>query len=402
MAGGAAIPARANGCVAREVVREAVSQWPGKYVIGLTGNIATGKSVVRRMLEHLGAYGIDADALAHRAIARGAPGYQPVVDLFGRYILGPDGEIDRRRLGKVVFNDPVALADLERIVHPLVAQAIDFLVRRASQPVVVIEAIKLVEANLHRACDSLWVVYAPADVQLARLMRTRGLTEAEARQRMAAQPPQEQKMALADVIIRNAGTFEETWKQVVAAWRRLVPMAEAGAPAAETVSTTSVALEVVRGRPRDAAQIAALINRLRPTNPPLAADDIMAAFGEKAFLLLRAGKTLRGVMGWQVENLVARTTDILLEANLPLKSALVLLIQEMERASKDLQCEASLVFVTPELARQDLIWRELGYVPTTPEQLEALAWQEAARESMPPGTILLFKKLRQERILRPI
>lgn len=379
-----------------------MSQWPGKYVIGLTGNIATGKSVVRRMLEHLGAYGIDTDALAHRAIARGAPGYQPVVDLFGRYILGPDGEIDRRRLGKIVFNDPVALANLERIVHPLVAQAIDFLVRRAGQPVVVIEAIKLVEANLHRACDSLWVVYAPAEVQLARLMRTRGLTEAEARQRMAAQPPQEQKMALADVIIRNAGTFEETWKQVVTAWRRLVPVAEAGTPTVEAAGGERLALNVVRGRPRDAAQIAALINRLRPQTPPLTADDIMAAFGEKAFLLLRHHTTLQGVIGWQVENLVARTTDILLEPTLPLKSALTLLIQEMERASKDLQCEASLVFVPPELARQELIWRELGYALTTPERLEALAWQEAARESMPPGTVMLFKKLRQERILRPI
>ncbi|WP_299030114.1 dephospho-CoA kinase [uncultured Thermanaerothrix sp.] len=379
-----------------------MSQWSGKYVIGLTGNIATGKSVVRRMLEHLGAYGIDADALAHRAIARGAPGYQPVVELFGRYILGPDGEIDRRRLGKIVFSDPVALASLERIVHPLVSQAIDFLVRRVSQPVVVIEAIKLVEANLHYACDSLWVVYAPVEVQLARLMRNRGLSEAEARQRIAAQPPQEQKMALADVIIRNAGSFEETWKQVVVAWRRLVPVAEAGPLATEAVSADQMTLEVVRGRPRDAAQIAALINRLRPANPPLTADDIMAAFGEKAFLLLRAGKTLQGVMGWQVENLVARTTDILLEPGLPLKSALVRLIQEMERASKDLQCEASLIFVAPELARQDLIWHELGYTPTLPERLEALAWQEAARESMPPGTVLLFKKLRQERILRPI
>ena len=76
--------------------------WPGKYVIGLTGNIATGKSVVRKMLEHLGAYGIDADALSHRATAKGAPGYKPVVEMFGKWILGPDGQIDRNRLGRVV------------------------------------------------------------------------------------------------------------------------------------------------------------------------------------------------------------------------------------------------------------------------------------------------------------
>ena len=82
-----------------------MSKWAGKYVIGLTGNIGTGKSVIRRMLEHMGAQGIDADALGHRAIARGAPGYQPVVDMFGRWIVGSDGEINRARLGKVVYTD---------------------------------------------------------------------------------------------------------------------------------------------------------------------------------------------------------------------------------------------------------------------------------------------------------
>ncbi|MCX6035924.1 MAG: dephospho-CoA kinase, partial [Chloroflexi bacterium] len=86
-----------------------MSNWPGKYVIGLTGNIATGKSVVRRMLEHLGAYTIDADALSHRAIAKGAPGYRPVVVIFGKFMLDARGEIDRAKLGRLVFNDPDAL-----------------------------------------------------------------------------------------------------------------------------------------------------------------------------------------------------------------------------------------------------------------------------------------------------
>src|SRR5512136_3097053 len=89
-----------------------MSVWRGKFVIGLTGNIASGKSVVRRMLEHLGAYGIDADALSHRAIARGAPGYQSVVDIFGKWVLDAHGEIDRGKLGKLVFSDPAALKQL--------------------------------------------------------------------------------------------------------------------------------------------------------------------------------------------------------------------------------------------------------------------------------------------------
>jgi dephospho-CoA kinase len=133
-----------------------VSKWPGKYIIGLTGNIATGKSVVRRMLEHLGAYTIDADALSHRAIAKDAPGYKPVIETFGKWILGSDGQINRSKLGGLVFRDSEALENLENIIHPLVGQAIDILVQRASQRVVVIEAIKLIESELRLACDSIW------------------------------------------------------------------------------------------------------------------------------------------------------------------------------------------------------------------------------------------------------
>ena len=97
-----------------------MSSVPGKYIIGLTGNIATGKSVVRRMLEHLGAYTIDADALSHRAIAKGVPGYQPIINEFGKWILDKDGEIDRSKLASVVFHDLGVLAELEGIIHPLV------------------------------------------------------------------------------------------------------------------------------------------------------------------------------------------------------------------------------------------------------------------------------------------
>src|SRR5512142_578725 len=131
------------------VEEQAVSKWAGKYVIGLTGNIGTGKSVVRRMLEHTGAFGIDADAFSHRAIAKGAPGYGRVVETFGRWVVGPDGEIDRAKLGRLVFADPSGLAQLEAIVHPLVLQAVDYMVQRTDKPVVVIEAIKLLEANMH-------------------------------------------------------------------------------------------------------------------------------------------------------------------------------------------------------------------------------------------------------------
>jgi dephospho-CoA kinase len=381
-----------------------VSKWPGKYVIGLTGNIGTGKSVVRRMLEHLGAYGIDADMLSHRAIAKGAPGYSSVVSTFGKYILGADGEINRVRLGRVVFGDPEALAMLEKIIHPLVDQAIDVMVQRSSQPVVIIEAIKLFEANLYRSCDGVWVTYAPPDVQLARLVQQRKMNEIEARQRIAGQAPQEKKVAQASVVIKNVGSFEDTWKQVTGAWQKQVPVAS---QASITTPVTKVKapegeITIQRGRPRHSNEIADLINRLRRPEVPLKKDDIMAAFGEKAFLLLQAGQTNVGVIGWQVENLVARTTDIVIDPAISMNQALPALITEMEKASKDLQCEASLVFAPPDLAKQDGLWRSLGYDRRSAETLGVLAWMEAALESTLPNTTLYFKQLRTDRILRPI
>lgn len=383
-----------------------MGKWPGKYVIGLTGNIATGKSVVRRMLEHLGAYGIDADQLAHRAIAKGAPGYQPTIETFGKWILGADGQIDRSKLGKMTFNDPSAMADLEKIIHPLVEGAVDMIVKRSSQRVIVIEAIKLLESNLAKSCDAIWVSYAFPEQQLTRLLQQRHMDETEAKQRIAVQTPQEDKIASATVIIKNIASFDDTWRQVVAAWKKYIPRT-ATAPLPPTVPVTTVAvpqgeISVMRGRPNHCKEIADLFNRLGADGRKYTEEDIMAVFGEKAFMLLSLGDSVVGMIGWQVENLISRTTEVLLDPTIPQDKALPLLIKEMETASKDLQCEASLVFIKPELAKQEELWRNLGYERRTPQTLGVLAWQEAAIESMPPSTALLFKQLRVDRVLRPI
>ncbi len=203
-----------------------MSKPTGKYIIGLTGNIATGKSVVRRMLEHLGAYTIDADSLGHRAIAKGAPGYQPVLDLFGKWIIGKDGEIDRSRLAGLVFRDPVALEQLEDIVHPLVEQAVDIFIRRARQKVVVVEAIKLLESGLKTSCNTIWVTYAPENIQVERLMRKRGMSREQALERIHAQLPQSEKIAAAAVVIRNSGSYDDLWKQVSEAWKQVAALVD--------------------------------------------------------------------------------------------------------------------------------------------------------------------------------
>ena len=184
------------------------------YVIGLTGDIATGKSEVRRMLERLGAEGIDADLLAHRTMERGTEVWRQVVTAFGERILAEDERIDRRRLGEIVFRDLEALRRLEEIVHPAVRELTWRLVGRAQAPVVVIEAIKLVEAQMHLWCDALWVVTCHRCQQLRRLMRARNLNEEEAQLRIQAQTPIEGKLELADVVINNSGALEETEEQV--------------------------------------------------------------------------------------------------------------------------------------------------------------------------------------------
>ena len=379
-----------------------MSNWPGKFVIGLTGNIATGKSVVRRMLEHLGAYTIDADALSHRVISKGAPGYQPVLDTFGKWLLGPDGQINRTRLGHLVFTDPEALKQLEEIIHPYVRQAIDILVKRASQSVIVIEAIKLLESELSNHCDTIWVTDAPQQVQVERLMRKRGLSQEDALQRIHAQSAQNEKLAAANVVITNNGSYDDLWKQVSEAWKQATPSEEAGPPTQVVSKPPAGSLSLQRGKPRDAERIAELITRLSRGRQKMTKDEAMEAFGDKAFLLLLLENELVGLAGWQVENLVARVTDLFLDHGITPENALPLMIQEVERASGDLQCEAALVFPPIDLVGFDSIWKQLGYERRSPEALGVQAWEDAALESMPKGSALFFKQLRSDRVLRPI
>ena len=375
---------------------------PGKYVIGLTGNIATGKSVVRRMLEHLGAYTIDADGLAHRVIAKGAPGYQPVLDKFGTWLLESDGQINRSKLGRVVFADPEALAQLEGIVHPYVGQAVDLLTRRATQPVIVIEAIKLLESDLREKCDGIWVTDAPQEVQVERLIRKRGMTREEALQRVSVQSAQKAKLAAAKVIINNTGSYDDLWKQVTEAWKKIAPSQEAGPTTQVLPKPAAGSFSLQRGKPRDSQKIAELMTRLSKGKRSMTADDVMEAFGDKAFLLLQLESELVGVAGWQVENLVARTTDLYLDPKATADKALPLIMAEVERASNDLQCEASLVFPPMELVGFDSVWKQVGYERRSPETLGVQAWTDAANESMPRGSALFFKQLRTDRVLRPI
>ena len=189
-------------------------------VIGLTGNIACGKSAVASMLADLGADVIDADALVHALQRPGTRIHADVVQRFGPSVLHGDGTLDRARLGMLVFAQAGQLAWLEALIHPAVIAETERLLASASAPVLVVEAVKLVEAGMRRLCDSLWLVVCRPEVQLRRLV-ARGTDETDARARIAAQPSVGPKRDLANVVIDNSGTVEETRTQVIAGWMEL-------------------------------------------------------------------------------------------------------------------------------------------------------------------------------------
>ena len=198
-------------------------------VIGLTGPIGSGKSHVLGTLVALGAEGIDADRVAHEVTVApgdpafaGGPAYAGIVAEFGASILGPNDAIDRGKLSARVFGDADALARLEAIVHPAVADIIAARVAASVAPVVVIEAIKLIESGLsRRLCDLVWVTVCPEEEQIARLAAGRGMSEAETRRRLANQMPVAQMISHADCVIDTGGSLIETEDKVRRAWHAL-------------------------------------------------------------------------------------------------------------------------------------------------------------------------------------
>jgi dephospho-CoA kinase len=173
------------------------------------------------MLRELGAEYVDADAIVHGLLASGQQVAQSVIAHFGESIRAADGGVDRRALGRVVFGQPDLLRELEEIVVPAVRAEIRRRLAATTAPVIVVDAIKLIESGLAQELDALWVVACDPTEQRRRLSELRGMTADEAEARIAAQPPQEEKVRLADVVIDNGGRLEATRAQVIAAWTDL-------------------------------------------------------------------------------------------------------------------------------------------------------------------------------------
>lgn len=194
-------------------------------VIGLTGNIACGKSTVSDMLKELGAYIIDADIVAREVVEQGKPAWAMIKEEFGEEYIGEDGELNRKKLGQLVFGDPKALDQLNKIIHPIIVQTIEEELHKlcveGTHEAVVIDAALLIETGCHRLVDQIWLVTLPYEIQLMRLIRRDGLTEKEARQRIESQMPQEKKAQYADVIVDNSRDINYTKEQVRHLWTAL-------------------------------------------------------------------------------------------------------------------------------------------------------------------------------------
>ena len=197
--------------------------------VGLTGGIGSGKSAVSRLLQEHGAVVVDADLVAREVVDVGSPGLAAVVDAFGPDVLQEDGSLDRAALGRLVFSDREALTRLNAVTHPRIAERTAALVRQAAEAgteVLVHDVALLVENGL-TGYDAVVVVAASPQTQLDRLVRLRGMPEAEARARIAAQLPLEHKLAVATHVIRNDGPLEDLAPQVERVWASLVGAARA-------------------------------------------------------------------------------------------------------------------------------------------------------------------------------
>jgi dephospho-CoA kinase len=381
-----------------------------KYVIGLTGNIATGKSLVLRMLKELGADTLDADNVVHVLMRRGSALYDQIVAEFGRYVLDEDFEIDRGRLGNIVFCDPQALEHLERITHPVVKREVKRWIAHSKADVVAVEAIKLIESGMADDCDAVWVVTALREVQLKRLTAKRKMTRSRALVRIESQPPQEEKAARADVVIDNSGDVVLTWKAAQRHFAAIprVEAAPAPAPAPVVPLARPVSPELLkklkmrRAKREDLGAMAALM--AQSTNGKLSRGEteMMENLFSKGYFVAQADDQLLGLIALRTENLIAGIDDFLVRSSDLWPSVGKVLLEGVESEANKLSCEVALLFARPEAGPVSMAFFEKsGYQRKSPRDLMKM-WREAAEDYHTEGSVLMVKQLLDRPIMRPI
>jgi dephospho-CoA kinase len=327
------------------------------------------------------------------------------------------------------------MTTLEKIVHPVVGQAIQALVARAKQPVIVVEAIKLLESDLAGMVDAVWVVDAPPETQYRRLLEKRKMSPEEAKRRILAQGAQADKIKRADVIIRNNDNVEETWKQVQLAWNEIRRAAGAASASSSDVRRTTgtmapiprqpeatpaqqaqaqaqadanlfdpkTPIVVRRGMPGNAEAIASFITQV--ARKEIGRMDIMLAFGQKSYhLAYGKNDQVIALIGWTVENLITRVDEFYITPGVPFNEVVRDLVIAIEDASRDLQSEVSFVAL-PQGTADSLVqaFVKNGYQLLRLNEVKFPAWREAAHELIAQNNVqALYKQLRADRVMKPI
>jgi dephospho-CoA kinase len=398
-----------------------------KLIIGLTGNIATGKSAVLRLAATKGAHIIDADGLVHELLDHDADIQATVALAFGPEVRRADGRIDRAALGKIVFQDAEALRDLEMMIHPVVRRTIFEQVGQSDAAVVMIEAIKLLEGDLAAACDQIWVTRCSPKRQLQRLIVCRGLGQETARQRIEAQPPQAVKVARADVVIDTGGLMRDTEAQFELAWQRLPPpeavasktltlpdettpfAGQTGPLPARSVTGISALtpaaplppverpadLDVRRARPSDIPAILLLMQQATDGQVKMKRADLLLALGERSYFIGQRGADVKAVFGWNIESLVASVDQVYIHP--PEETAVVgaAILEEIEASANQHLGEIVVVFLPPQAGpelRQLLAGRQYSTL-----DFDALPkmWQLGIKEHRPQNTDFFIRILRR-------
>ena len=397
------------------------------YLIGLTGSLGSGKSTVRLLLEQFGAFGIDADLLAHEAMRLGSRAWFAIVSEYGLGILKWTGEINRKRLGKRVFANPKALVRLEQILHPAVNTRIKDLLRQTNASVIVIEAIKLIEANLNVWCDAVWVVTCNPEVQIERVRRDRQMSAPDAQARLDAQRSLDEKLKFATIVIDNSADIRSTRSQAQRAWDAIRPQTARdktswlygaapivtappipvsprphveSTPTAKPKPTAPEPHEIRRARKGDLDALAIAFGKREHLPGPLSPAETLQRFGARGYRIAMAGKDVVAFVAWDAENLVAVASQMWAES-VPASSALAQLMTMIEGEAKQLQCEVLLV-LTDSLTPSLVIDRALSpdYQLRNMHELHPV-WRQVARDRIDSSDKIRVKLLRQELVTQP-
>ncbi len=431
----------------------------GKFIVGVTGNIATGKSAVMRLAADEGALVIDADKLVHEIMDTDPDMQASLAVAFGSDVRRPNGRIDRKVLGNIVFEDANAMRDLEAMLHPAVYELVTQLIADSEVPLIFIEAIKLLEGRLAQECQQIWVTRCSKQRQLDRLRICRGLETQTAAMRIKSQPPQEDKVALADVVIDTNGYMADTVRQFQQAWDRLpeavrnythspsksgtgsvlgtgpalasepakspsltnlsegsarllkVPKPKkrlaksVGAKATATPTAPAAQprrrpenLEVRRARPSDIPSIILLVQKATDGRTKMKRADLLMAFSERSYFIGQLGSDVNAIVGWNIDSQVATIDQIFIHPPEATADVTYAIMEEIESSAMDHICEIIVAFL-PANCSDELkqVFDLQGYQQIDKEILPAV-WQSAIEELQPDDSFFVVKILRDERL----